>query len=242
MKASSPGTDLPALPASGLHPWGRCALRWLLAYWLVLVTWASALFISESSLHEDRLEDWMLGLLLGFFYGSLGSVIWFLIPVPVACYFLRPWPRFRKSVLVSVLLVIGLTLTVGILRRTPEKQLAAVTGIDGAFASCVAHYRTTGFDPQHLWVFKSTPEAFQKHLSALPWSRAQDIQIFENQDETRIFRLAHEAFGAEPWEPSELYRYGNFEWEESGPRLPLGSAYMLTDNKHERWFIYWMDF
>jgi hypothetical protein len=160
----------------------------------------------------------------------------------VLCFALRRWPRFRKAVLVTVFLFLGVTLTASILRRTPERQLASMTGIDGAAASCVAHYSTPGFDPQHLWVFKSTPEVFQKHLSALPWSRAEDIQIFENQDETRIFRLAHEAFGAEPWEPSELYRYGDFEWEESGPRLPLGSAYMLTDGKHERWFIYWIDF
>jgi hypothetical protein len=107
-------------------------------------------------------------------------------------------------------------------------------------APCIAEFHATGLaDRRHLWIFQGHPEELKWHLSSLPWDKADEVAIWVNQDDSVVFRKARKAFGNAFWDPKEHYLYYNDRSDEGELKLPHGNAHLWTDDKHERWIIYW---
>jgi hypothetical protein len=228
-------------PSAGTlnNSWGTCSLLWLLAFWGGMWTFASAVLITTSTLDEASFEK-LIGLcLIGFFFGTFGFVIWCVVPVPLVCFLLRRWPRFRKFTLATIWLVLICWGLIGLLFQSPAKPFESITGMDWDLAPCVADFHGSGLqDRRHLWVFQGTPDQFKKHLSGVPW-KLDELSRYE--DDCIEFRRARQTFGSELWVPTEHHFFYNDRYDDDGgnPKHPHGHAHLWVDAKHERWIIYW---
>lgn len=67
------------------HPWGRCALGWLLAYWIGMSLIGASAF--NNTLDEPSGELYFAWLMIALIFGTYGFVILCFIPVPLLCFF-----------------------------------------------------------------------------------------------------------------------------------------------------------
>ena len=229
-------------PSTGTlnNSWGTCSLLWLLAFWGGLCAWLSVWFIISSTLDEASFEKFMALTMIGFIFGTFGFVIWCVVPVPLICFLLRRWPRFRKFVLATIWLVIIGGGFICLLFRSPAKPFESITGLDWDLATCVADFHGSGLqDRRHLWVFQGTPDQLKKHLLGVPWTQSDKLSIWVNQDDSIEFRRARQTLGNELWVPTEHHTFYNDRYDDGDPKLPHGHAHLWVDAKHERWIIYW---
>ena len=222
--------------------WGKCSLLWLLAFWVGMCAFVSALFMISSTLDEASFEKFMAACVIGFIFGTFGFVIWCVVPVPLVCFLLQRWPRFRKFTLATIWLVLICWGLMELLFQSPAKPFESITGMDWDLAPCVADFHGGGLaDHRHLWVFRGTPDQLKKHLSGVPWTQSDELSIWVKQDDSIVFRRARQAFENEPWVPTEHHTFYNDRYDDNrgDPKLPHGHAHLWADAKHERWIIYW---
>lgn len=217
--------------------WGT--LQWLLAYsagMYGLLFWTLA---SGFTLAERSLDGLMVAAFVTLMFGTIGMVVWLVLPVPLVCFLLRRWPRFRSGLLGTVWVVLAVTWAVGIVRPNIQRKFEVITGMDWELAPCVADFHGFGLaDRRHLWVFRGTPEALDRQIAALPWTKEESVLIWKDQGKWIGYRRAREVFGSEPWEPQEHYRFHNDRFDDDAT-LPHGDAHLLADAKRERWIIWW---
>lgn len=227
------------MPGPARRRWGWCALRWLLVYWAGICGLAFWGLASGDTLNERTPGGMALVGMLSLFVGTAGTVVWLALPVLLVCFLLRRWPRFRSGLLGTVWVVLAVTWAVGICRPNLERKFEAVTRMDWELAPCVADFHTNSISGRlHLWVFRGTPEALDRQIAALPWTKEETVLIWGDQENSIAYRRAREVFGAEPWEPQEHYRFHNDRFDDDAA-LPHGDAHLLADARRERWIIWW---
>jgi hypothetical protein len=218
---------------------------WVTLSWFAICALGSLGAILRSTLEPDLGGRVIVGLMFGFFFGTLFYFL-FVFSLQVLLLGITACGSLSIRVIRNVVLFPAwLAMGIVVCHSASLQMLAGQrfwfpiitsrTWPEGANVVMVRH--GMGFqDKRHLWVFEGKPEQFEAMLRRGGWESSDEFGPEWKRRGDICLPFLSDCYHGSPWAVAATYVWFSDDDEKPGP---MGPGWLLVDSTRTHWCVWW---